>query len=51
MKVREDLLMAGFRPRLAAPMLLAILGRLKDREQSGVLSKAGIPLARKRTRF
>src|SRR3984893_12736109 len=41
MKVREDLFTAGFRPRLAAPMLLAILGRLKDREQSGVLSKAG----------
>lgn len=41
MKVREDLFTAGFRPRLAAPMLLAILGRLKDREQSAVLSKAG----------
>jgi tRNA nucleotidyltransferase (CCA-adding enzyme) len=41
MKVREDMFTAGFRPRLAAPMLLAILGRLKDREQSGVLSKAG----------
>jgi len=40
-KVRDDLLMAGFRPRLAVPMLLAILGRLKDREQSSVLSKAG----------
>jgi tRNA nucleotidyltransferase (CCA-adding enzyme) len=41
MKVREDLFTAGFRPRLATPMLLAVLGRLKDREQSGVLSKAG----------
>jgi tRNA nucleotidyltransferase (CCA-adding enzyme) len=41
MKVREDLFTAGLRPRLATPMLLAILGRLKDREQSGVLSKAG----------
>jgi tRNA nucleotidyltransferase (CCA-adding enzyme) len=41
MKVREDMFTAGFRPRLAAPMLLAILGRMKDREQSGVLSKAG----------
>src|SRR6202795_2191253 len=40
MKVREDLFTAGFRPRLATPMLLAILGRLKDREQGGVLSKA-----------
>jgi len=41
MKVREDLFTAGFRPRLSTPMLLAILGRLKDREQSGVLAKAG----------
>ena len=41
MKVREDLFTAGFRPRLAGPMLLAILGRLKDREQASVLSKAG----------
>jgi len=40
-KVRDDLMMAGFRPRLATPMLLAILGRLKDREQSGVLGKMG----------
>src|SRR5690242_18262151 len=39
MKVREDLFTAGFRPRLANPMLLAILGRLKDREFSNVLSK------------
>ena len=39
--VREDLFTAGLRPRLATPMLLAVLGRLKDREQSSVLSKAG----------
>jgi tRNA nucleotidyltransferase (CCA-adding enzyme) len=41
MKVREDLFTAGFRPRLATPMLLAVLGRLKDRDQAAVLSKAG----------
>src|SRR5579864_8023570 len=41
MKVREDLFTAGFRPRLATPMLLAILGRLKDRELYNVLAKAG----------
>jgi tRNA nucleotidyltransferase/poly(A) polymerase len=41
MKVREDLFTAGFRPRLATPMQLAVLGRLKDREQAAVLSKAG----------
>src|SRR5262249_30963934 len=40
-KVRDDLMMAGLRPRLATPMLLAVLGRLKDREQGSVLSKAG----------
>ncbi len=41
MKVREDLFTAGVRPKLATPMMLAILGRLKDRERSNVLSKAG----------
>jgi tRNA nucleotidyltransferase/poly(A) polymerase len=40
-KVREDLMMAGLRPRLATPMLLAILGKMKDRELAAVLSKAG----------
>jgi tRNA nucleotidyltransferase/poly(A) polymerase len=40
-KVRDDLFMAGYRPRLATPMMLAILGRLKDRELSSVLSKLG----------
>jgi tRNA nucleotidyltransferase (CCA-adding enzyme) len=41
MKVREDLLMAGLRPKLATPMMRAILGRLKDREMSSALSRAG----------
>ncbi len=45
MRVREDLFTAGFRPRLAAPMLLAILGKLKDRELANVLSKAGFRAA------
>jgi tRNA nucleotidyltransferase/poly(A) polymerase len=40
-KAREDLFSAGFRPRLATPMLLAILGRLKDRELGNILAKAG----------
>jgi tRNA nucleotidyltransferase (CCA-adding enzyme) len=40
-KVRDDLFMAGFRPRLATPMMLAILGRLKDREASHLLAKLG----------
>ncbi len=41
LKVRDELFMAGFRPRLATPMMLAILGKLKDRELSHVLSKLG----------
>ena len=40
-KVRDDLFMAGFRTRLATPMMLAILGRLKDREAAHLLSKLG----------
>jgi tRNA nucleotidyltransferase (CCA-adding enzyme) len=44
-KVRDDLMMAGLRPRLATPMLLAILGRLKDREQSNLLGKLGFRAA------
>ena len=44
-KVKDDLMMAGFRPRLATPMLLAILGRLKDREQSTLLGKLGFRAA------
>ncbi|HEY6129575.1 MAG TPA: hypothetical protein VIW23_15480 [Candidatus Acidoferrum sp.] len=40
-RVRDDLMMAGLRPRLATPMLMAMLGRLKEREQSSVLSKLG----------
>ena len=44
-KVRDDLMMAGLRPRLATPMLLAILGRLKDREQSSLLGKLGFRTA------
>src|SRR5271169_6721922 len=41
LKVRDELFMAGFRPRLATPMMLAILGRLKDREAAHLLSKLG----------
>jgi tRNA nucleotidyltransferase (CCA-adding enzyme) len=40
-KVRDELFMAGFRPRLFLPMSLGILGRLKDRELSSMLSKLG----------
>src|SRR5262244_1745559 len=44
-KVRDDFFMAGLRPRLATPMMLAILGRLKDREQGSLLSKSGFRAA------
>ncbi len=44
-KVRDDLFMAGLRPRLATPMMLAILGRLKDREQGNLLHKLGFRVA------
>src|SRR5262249_53039999 len=39
-KVRDDLMMAGLRPRLAVPMLLAVLGRMKERWQSSSPSQA-----------
>ena len=45
MKVREDLFTAGMRPKLATPMMLAILGRLKDGERANVLSRAGFRAA------
>jgi len=44
-KVRDDLFMAGFRPRLGTPMMLSILGRLKDREQGSLLHKLGFRAA------
>src|SRR5262249_26924847 len=43
--VRDDLMMTGLRPRLSVPMLLAVLGRLKDRELSSALTKAGLRAA------
>jgi len=40
--VREDMVSAGFRPRLFAPVTLAIVGRLKDRERAAVLSRMSL---------
>ena len=48
-KVRDDLFMGGLRPRLATPMMLAILGRLKEREQSSLLHKLGFRAAETET--
>ncbi|MGD0841494.1 MAG: hypothetical protein ABSA32_10080 [Candidatus Acidiferrales bacterium] len=44
-RAREELLSAGLRPRLAAPMLRAVLGRLKDRERRALLSRLGFRAA------
>jgi len=41
-RVRDDMVSAGFRPRLFAPAVLAIVGRLKDRERSAVLSRMAL---------
>ncbi|HVA93716.1 MAG TPA: hypothetical protein VNI36_02325 [Candidatus Dormibacteraeota bacterium] len=41
-RVREDMVSAGFRPRLFAPMAVAILGRLPDRERSSVLARMSL---------
>jgi tRNA nucleotidyltransferase/poly(A) polymerase len=48
-RVREDLMAAGFRPRLIAAVTVAMLGRLKDRERSGVLDRMALPKAELRT--
>jgi tRNA nucleotidyltransferase/poly(A) polymerase len=44
-RVREDMMTAGFRLRLVAPVTLAILGRLKDRERAAVLGRMSLPTA------
>jgi len=43
LRVREDLLSAGMRPRLFAPTTLAILGRLKEGERKSVLGRMSLP--------
>src|SRR6202140_3008686 len=37
-RVRDEMSGAGFRPRMFAPVALAILGRLKDRERTSALT-------------
>ena len=41
-RVRDEMWAAGFRPRLFAPVALAILGRLKDRERASALSRMAL---------
>jgi tRNA nucleotidyltransferase (CCA-adding enzyme) len=42
-RVREDLVSSGMRPRLYAPVTVAILGRLKDGERKSVLARMDLP--------
>jgi tRNA nucleotidyltransferase/poly(A) polymerase len=42
-RVREDMVSNGLRPRLFAPVTVAILGRLKDTERKSVLGRMGFP--------
>ena len=42
-RVREDMVSTGLRPRLFAPVTLAILGRLKDSERKAVLGRMSLP--------
>jgi tRNA nucleotidyltransferase (CCA-adding enzyme) len=44
-RVREDLVSSGMRPRLFAPVTVAILGRLKDSERKSVLGRISLPAA------
>jgi tRNA nucleotidyltransferase (CCA-adding enzyme) len=42
-RVREDMVSSGLRPRLFAPVTVAILGRLKDSERKSVLGRMSFP--------
>ena len=42
-RVREDMVSSGLRPRLFAPVTVAILGRLKDNERKSVLGRMSLP--------
>jgi tRNA nucleotidyltransferase (CCA-adding enzyme) len=42
-RVREDMVSSGLRPRLFAPVTVAILGRMKDSERKAVLGRMSFP--------
>jgi tRNA nucleotidyltransferase/poly(A) polymerase len=42
-RVREEMVSSGLRPRLFAPVTVAILGKLKDTERKSVLGRMGFP--------
>jgi tRNA nucleotidyltransferase (CCA-adding enzyme) len=42
-RVREDMVSSGLRPRLFAPVTVAILGRMKDSERKSALGRMSLP--------
>jgi tRNA nucleotidyltransferase/poly(A) polymerase len=48
-RVREDMVNSGLRPRLFAPVTVAILGRLKDSERRAVLNRVSLPASELRS--
>jgi tRNA nucleotidyltransferase (CCA-adding enzyme) len=42
-RVREEMVSSGLRPRLFAPVTVAILGRLKDTERKAALTRMSLP--------
>ncbi|HEV7968401.1 MAG TPA: hypothetical protein VGP19_12570 [Candidatus Acidoferrales bacterium] len=42
-RVREEMVSSGLRPRLFAPVTVAILGRLKDSERKAALARMSLP--------
>ena len=48
-RVREDMVSSGLRPRLFAPVTVAILGRLKDNERKAALGRMSFPASELRS--
>jgi tRNA nucleotidyltransferase (CCA-adding enzyme) len=48
-RVREDMVSSGLRPRLFAPVTVAILGRLKDSERKSALGRMSLPASELRS--
>jgi tRNA nucleotidyltransferase (CCA-adding enzyme) len=48
-RVREDMVSSGLRPRLFAPVTVAILGRMKDSERKSVLARMAFPSSEQRS--
>jgi tRNA nucleotidyltransferase (CCA-adding enzyme) len=48
-RVREEMVSSGLRPRLFAPVTVAILGRLKDSERKSLLGRMSLPASELRS--